>query len=479
MSISHSLSNAMTGLAATARMTEAVSSNLSNVLTEGYGRRVVELSSQHFGGFGGGVRVDGISRIIDRGVLAERRLAEAGMGYESRQSSALSSLEAAMGSVDDVSGLAGRVAALEAALTSAAGNPSNTLQLEEVLYRLEDLARAFNEDQSAIADLRERADADIAGDVDTLNATLVRIETLNTDIARTRSRGEDTSALLDQRQAAIDTISAIVPVREIERENGRVALMTTTGGLLIDGAAPEFGFTSSATITPGMTLAGGALSGLTRNGALVDLAKGYDGGTLGASFRVRDETMPRAQGQLDSIARDLIERFQDPGVDPTLAGGLAGLFTDGGEVFLAGDELGIAGRIAVNPAIDPDQGGALSRLRDGAGATSPGPSGNSAQLNAWISALSEQRTLSVGGSALGVAEHAAEFASSIAMDRVRSEDAAAFATGRYNAARAAELADGVDTDQEMQLLIQIEQAYAANAKVIEAADAMIRRLMEI
>lgn len=479
MSISHSLANALTGLTASARMAEIVSSNLSNVLTEGYGRRVVDLSAQQLGGRGAGVQIDGISRIIDRGVLAERRLAEAGMGFETRQSGALSRLEAAVGTIDDTSGLAGRVAALEAALTSAAGNPSNSLQLEDVLYRLQDLARAFNKDQSAIADLREEADADIASDIDTLNIALGRIESLNVDIVRSRSRGDDPSGLMDQRQAVIDTIAAIVPVREIERENGRIALMTTGGELLIDGAAAEFGFVRSATITPGMTMAGGALSGLTRNGVPIDLAKGLDGGTLGAAFRIRDATMPAAQAQLDSLARDLIERFQDPGVDPTLGGGIAGLLTDSGAVFDPADELGIAGRIAVNPAVDPQAGGELFRLRDGVGAALPGPSGASGQLEAWIAALAEPRTLSIGGSALGLAEHIAEFSASIAMDRIRSEDAAAFATGRYNAAREAELAGGVDTDQEMQLLIQIEQAYAANAKVIETADAMIRRLMEL
>ncbi|MBM1220531.1 flagellar hook-associated protein FlgK [Ponticoccus sp. SC2-23] len=479
MSISHSLANALTGLTASARMAEVVSSNLSNVMTDGYGRRVVDLSAQQLGGRGAGVQIDGISRIIDRGVLAERRLAEAGMGFTSTHSGALSRLEAAIGMIDDAASLAGRVAALEAALTSSAVNPSNTLQLEEVLYRLQDLARAFNDDQSAISDLREEADAGIARDVDTLNTALARIETLNTDIVAARSRGADASGLMDQRQAVIDTIATIVPVREVERGNGRIALMTTGGELLIDGQAPEFGFVRSATITPGMTLSGGALSGLTRNGVPFDYANNLDGGTLGAAFRIRDETMPAAQAQLDSMARDLIERFQDPAFDPTIGGGLAGLFTDSGAAFDPADELGVAGRIAVNSAVDPENGGDLTRLRDGVGAVSPGPVGDAGQLNSWIAALTDPRILSIGGSALGVAEHAAEFATSIAMDRVRSEDSAAFAAGRYNAAREAELASGVDTDQELQLLLQIEQAYAANAKVIETADAMIRRLMEL
>eukprot|EP00581_Thalassiosira_minuscula_P024003 CAMPEP_0184437988 /NCGR_PEP_ID=MMETSP0738-20130409/628709_1 /TAXON_ID=385413 /ORGANISM="Thalassiosira miniscula, Strain CCMP1093" /LENGTH=42 /DNA_ID= /DNA_START= /DNA_END= /DNA_ORIENTATION= len=39
MSISSALSNALTGLTASARRAEVVSSNISNAMTEGYGRR--------------------------------------------------------------------------------------------------------------------------------------------------------------------------------------------------------------------------------------------------------------------------------------------------------------------------------------------------------------------------------------------------------------------------------------------------------
>ncbi|MEZ5917889.1 MAG: flagellar basal body rod C-terminal domain-containing protein [Parvularculaceae bacterium] len=38
---------------------------------------------------------------------------------------------------------------------------------------------------------------------------------------------------------------------------------------------------------------------------------------------------------------------------------------------------------------------------------------------------------------------------------------------------------GVDTDRELQNLLLIEQAYAANARVIEVASQMIQRLLEL
>jgi len=54
-----------------------------------------------------------------------------------------------------------------------------------------------------------------------------------------------------------------------------------------------------------------------------------------------------------------------------------------------------------------------------------------------------------------------------------------FASARYGVLREAELADGVDSDHEMQMLLRIEQAYAANARVMQTVQSMIQTLMEI
>ena len=48
---------------------------------------------------------------------------------------------------------------------------------------------------------------------------------------------------------------------------------------------------------------------------------------------------------------------------------------------------------------------------------------------------------------------------------------------RADSLKALELQGGVDTDHEMQQLLLIEQAYAANARVISTADDMIQTLL--
>lgn len=48
-----------------------------------------------------------------------------------------------------------------------------------------------------------------------------------------------------------------------------------------------------------------------------------------------------------------------------------------------------------------------------------------------------------------------------------------------NSLQDALLADGVDNDREMEMLLQIEKAYAANAKVIQVVDEMLDQILRI
>ena len=69
MSITSALNSAISGLNVTSRAADVVSSNLANALTPGYGRR--ELEVQSLVGGSPGVRVVGITRNVDEGVIAD------------------------------------------------------------------------------------------------------------------------------------------------------------------------------------------------------------------------------------------------------------------------------------------------------------------------------------------------------------------------------------------------------------------------
>lgn len=482
MSISGALNNALSGLSASSRMAEVVSTNLSNALTEGYARRAVTLSSVQVGGSGGGVRIDGILRFVDEGLLADRRLADAALSGHQMTADYLTRLERSLGTADDPTNLVARLAAFEGALIRASADPASQPRLDTVATRLQDLVDTIRQNDSALQEMRQEADRSIATQISQLNTGLAQVEMLNGDILRLRGSGDDVSALLDARQRIVDGIAQLVPLRATVRDDGTIRLMTTSGLTLVDGRAVEFAFTPTPTITGDMAHASGALSGVTLDGQPLDAVNGVgrlDGGAIGAAFAMRDRTLPEIQGALDALAADLMARFEDPANDPSLAGGVPGLFTDEGGTLDLSDLAGLAGRITINPAIVASMGGNAALLRDGLGGAALPPNGDAAQLNRWIDALSAPRAYVPGQAVQSAAVRAGSLVAQTGATRLRAEEEAGFASARWATLKEAELADGVDTDNELQTLLRVEQHYAANAKVIETVDFMMRRLMEI
>ena len=484
MSMSSALSNALSGLTASSRSAETVSSNIANALTDGYGRRELDLSSRVLGGQGSGVHIDGTSRIVDQVVISDRRLADASLGSSSTRAGFLERIENVIGEPGESGSLSDRLSGLDAAFIEAASRPDSEPRLQNILRSAQGLATHLNTISNEIQSQRTQADQSISKQVSKLNKALKGIEQLNKAILTQNSSGRDASALMDQRQQLVDQISSIVPMRAVSRERGQIALITTGGAVLLDGRAAELGFTSVGLITEDMTLGAGSLSGLTLNGNPVSTTDNgiMAGGSLTALFEVRDELATSAQDNLDAVARDLIERFQDPAVDTTLGATDAGLFTDAGSFFNTANEAGLSSRISINTRVDPVAGGAVWRLRDGIGAVTQGDVGNASLIQKLSSALLETQVPASGGfsgaarSATGLA---GDYLSIISAQQQSAETEIAFATTKVDTLKEQELRSGVDTDYEMQQLLLVEQAFAANARVMKTIDDLIDTLLRI
>lgn len=486
MSISSTLSSALSGLAASSRMAEVTASNISNALTEGYARREVQLSSRTVEANGMGVTTKGLLRHIDQGLLQDLRLSMAGQGYQQARSGFLTTVEKAYGTADSADSISGRIATLERSLIEAASRPESDARLAGVADAAKGVARSLNDASQTIQEQRQKADARIASEVGQLNESLAGVATLNLRISEALAAGRETAGLMDQRQQMVDKISTIVPVKEVARERGEIALFTSGGTILLDGRPMTLEFVPTRVITADMTQAGGGLSGLTINGQPVSTnpAGGRLGeGSLAAQFEIRDRLAPEAQAQLDAVARDLVERFSAPGLDPTVATGAAGLFTDRGAAFSGPSaEAGLASRLQLNGAVLPEKGGAYWRLREGLGAAAPMAPGAPGQLSAWSAALADNRTPVSGGFSGGsrnFASLASDLVSGLSVKRLSIQAEASFAAARSTDLKSAMLRDGVDTDTELQNLLQIEKAYAANAKVIKTADDMLQVILGI
>lgn len=481
MSISGALSNAMTGLRAAGRTSEVISANLANAMTPGYGVRNLSLSSSQLGG----VAIDGVMRSVDPSLLADLRLADASFGNATDRTKFLNDFENLLGTPDQADSLAGRMAEFETTLITAASRPDAPERLNGVVDAARDIANLISAASDGVQQARSDADRSIQVQIDRLNTSLQNVKELNSQITRTISTGSDASALFDSRQAIVDEISAIVPVRLVPRDNGQIALYSTGGAILLDGGVAEIEFNAVNQVTPFMTLDNGTLSGLSVNGYPVrtDSARGtLGGGTLGAQFEIRDEMGTSAQTQLDAFARDLVERFQDPAVDPSLAAGDPGIFTDAGVAFDPLNEVGLSARLGINADVDERQGGESWRIRDGVNAATPGDVGDARLIQTLSDTLTAKRTPAsgeFGAGAFSAMNLISTLTSQVGSDRSRAEQSLSFASSQFDELTQQILANGVDSDQELQRLLIVEQAYAANVRMIEAADEMMQTILRI
>jgi len=490
MTLSASFANALSGLRLSGRLTEVASSNLANALTDGYGRQVARIGSVSLNGAGAGARVTTVTRAFAPEYTPIRRQADGEAAESAEIAEALARIGLALGEATDPDGLFRRLESFEAALRQFAETPESGPRQLATIETARDLAVFLNKLSGDAAIIRQDADTAIADQVARVNRNLADIDRLNRQIQRLSITQVSTATLVDQRERLIDEVAAIIPVHVQPRDHDVVHLYTAEGVFLLQDSVSPLSFTPSPIITAPMIYdpaGGGALSGLTLRG--LDIAPGSGAsqtlrsGSLAGLFAVRDGFGTDFHARIDQFAADLISRFQDPAVDPTLAAGDPGLFTDNGAALDPLAVEGLAGRVALNALADPAQGGAPTVLRDGLQAAGPGPVTSDVIARNLLDALTARRP---AGAIPGLTGNrtAAQMISGIVeltgIERTGAESEAARLRGTRQTLAEGEAARiGVNTDEELQSLLVIEQAFNANVQIIQTASRMLQELMEL
>lgn len=487
MSLTRALSNAYSGLVHTSRTADVTANNIANAQTPGYVRREVVSQERVTGNEGNGVGIGIIERSQDQALSRLRRDADASAGRASVMASAAQTLNQEIGEPGSAFGLFSSLENLEASLQQFAVTPESEALQTAVITAADQSAKQINALSHVALSLRETAELRIANEVNTVNEALGRLHEINGDIASLNSTTGETAAIEDERQRLIDTISAIIPIKDIQRENQQVHITTQGGTFLLSNKVNELEF-NAAGVIPNTARYGDAnnvLSGLSIAGQ--DVTPGQagafalSGGTLAGHFAVRDEIATDFTDRIDVLSTDLIERFSAAGLDPTLGASSPGLFTDAGGV--AGLTAGSAARLQINARVVPEKGGELFRIRDGIGANAPDEVSNSGIAQNLLSALTTRNAAPANSGLSGlksISELAAGLSSLSGEQFIRFEAQSVSASARSIILQDTELAKtGVDTDAELQKLLVIEQAYAANARVIQTIGEMVDQLLRL
>jgi flagellar hook-associated protein 1 FlgK len=498
MSLSTALSIAGSGLGTYSRLSEIAANNIANADVEGFVRKEGRIGSVTRYGRGLGVTLADILRHANPSLAREARREGALGAFLAVQAEALGAYAIELGQPSEARSVAAALARLEQAFISLAETPESPSLQREVVHAAQAVASNLDRLSASIRRLRENAEVQIQAEVDIVNQSLSELKRVNDEIRLLAGTGRDVTALEDQRERLIDTIAERIPVREIRRAPNDILLLTEEGVPLFDGTPAQIGFTRTAGISPAAIYAPGApapgyaavLSGVTIDGRDVAPGSGdaqaITSGRIAGLFAVRDDLTVQIQKQIDQLASALIDRFQDPANDPSLAPGTPGLFTANGLFHDRSDPAEIVGmgeRIAVNLGVDPDHGGAAWRVRDGVGAAAPGPAGDSTQVFRFLAAFDNTLIYPADtglAPTLTLRATGAELVSGQQSARAEAET---------RAARQAVVADtlrdvranaiGVNVDNELQRMLQIEKSYAANANVVQAAARMLDELLSI
>lgn len=483
MSISAAILAARSGLQVTSQKAEIVATNVANANTPGYVRRSLVVGELVNGSQTAGVTSVGVARAGDDAIKAQRRELTSDVAQATVLASTWQSISQRVGNTASGSGLFRTFSNFETALSAAVTSPESSANASALLDAAKSVARELNSLSEYGAKARAEADGEIAEGVDAVNTALKQVQDLNKRIASIDRNSAQAATLMDERQRVLDTIAEFLPIQTVQRDAGTIDVLTTQGVYLINGSTARLlEFTPSSTFSSDQTLANGDLSGISVGG--INITPGstsfgaVSGGLFGALFTLRDQDLPAFMSQLDMVANDIITRLSDDAIDPTKTPGEPGLFVDP----TGAGSSGLAARISVNAAVDPAQGGEIWRLRDGLGATASGPPGNGSTLSAMFEAFTQVKSLNSNGiqGAFSASDLAAQLSSVVGQKRVYQDSVLASTQAQHlTLVEAEQSLTGVDVDVEMESLLLIEQAYAANARVIQVARDMISILMEL
>jgi flagellar hook-associated protein 1 FlgK len=478
MSLTSALSIAQSALLNTARQTSVVSRNVADASNPDYARRYAVTSVTSTG-----ARTVEIQRATNSLLFRQNLVALSAWSGQSTVSSGMDRLGLAVNGVDNASSPSTAIGNLQQALQLYATSPSNQNLASNVIDAARQVAASLNGGTKAIQDFRTQTDGEIATAVDDLNNLLAQFQEANKAVVSGTRSGTDVSDALDQRDALLKKIAAYVPVSTFTRGDNDMVITTGDGTTLFETIPRTVSFTPSSGYTAGaagsriyidnVPLAGGA-------------ANSTADGKLAGMLQLRDGVAGTMQSQLDEIARGLITAFAETA--PSLPAA-TGLFTWSGApaVPAAGTLVnGLAGSISVNAAMDPAAGGNPALLRDGGAngaayvANTSGGSSYSSLLIAYGDKLDQPMSFDAAAGISASSSVTAYSANAIGwFEGVRKQASTAADAKEALATRTAEALSndtGVNVDQEMSLLLDLEHTYQASARMMKTVDDMMAAL---
>lgn len=486
MSLTAALDSARASLMASGIQSSTISRNIAGASATGYSRKIAVLDNLP----GTGVYVAAIQRAASGGLFTNVLTATSASAKQSAIYDGLQKIAAA--TVDDPEldqSPTAKLNALKQALQQYANAPDNTTLAQAAVTSAKDMATTLNQATKTVQSVREGADADMATSVANINQLLTQFEKVNTAIVKGTITGDDVTDYLDQRDSIVSKLSQELGVSMTLRANGDAALYTDSGVVLFDKSARSVSFTATNIYAAGTTGNAVYIDGVPVTGA--NSVMPLKSGKLAGLAQLRDKDTVTYQSQLDEIARGLINTFKESDQSGASLPDVPGLFTYPGAPAMPASatvSVGLAGLISVAASVDPAQGGNPNLLRDGAISgnvayqyNTAGNGGYSTRLQQLIGDMDAAQPFdptTQGKPSGNLNDFAASSASWIENQRKTADDNVTYQNTLLDRSTAAlSNVSGVNMDDEMSLMLQVERTYSASSKIISTVDQMLQSLL--
>jgi len=479
MGLTTATSIAQSSLAAISAEAAVLSRNIAGVNSTGtYSEKTPNLETT----VDGGVQLVSISRAQNQALFDSVLSATSASATQSALSGGLTTLQGTVGDPGSNTSPADQLSNFIDALQSFETTPSDQALASGVVTAAGNLVTTLNTAASTVQQVREQADAGMASSVATINNLLSQFQSVNSQIVQGTATGGDVTDLEDTRDTILTQLSQQVGISTTSGPNNSMSIYTDSGVTLFQsGIASSVTFQPTSTYTAGTTGNAVYIDGVAVTGSSAVMP--IQSGTLAGLATLRDSTTVTYQNQLDQIANGLIsataETFNSGGGTITAPG----LFTYTGATGMPTSATGLAGLIEVNPAVDPNQGGNPDLVRDGINTNfnTGNDASYSTQLQNLLTSLQANQTFSASGGIESSGSLSSYTQASVgwleAQQQNVSNESSYQSTLLTSTTSALSNATGVNLDNEMSKMLDLEQSYSSSAQLMTAINSMFTSLI--
>ncbi len=322
MSLALALNNALSGLRTNQQSISVLSHNIANVNTAGYSRQIVNQSAINIEGTGSGVKIDDITRKIDKYLQRSTQVQSSNYASSDTLDSFYQRIQALLGQPGASNSLDTAMTGYFNSVQQLAESPETNSLKSNAISAGVTLAKQLSDLAANVHDLRFQADTEIGDAVSIVNSSLDKLYKLNGALTQAHSLGQVTAGLLDNRDIELTTLSQYMNISVSYGEAGNVNVVGGDGvPLLEDGVHHELRYSKAQSINNFVQDAPlGPLQVVTLNdqgievgnplqlisgGQSENVTSSLSSGKLAALQQIRDVKFPSVLAQLDMLASRL------------------------------------------------------------------------------------------------------------------------------------------------------------------------------